>query len=289
MSDVVAVDVGGTRIRVARSDASAVHTVATPDRVDDVAHLVTELISSVSRRPKAIGIACAGLVDHRAGVVRWTPHAEGSDLGFGAIMQERYGVEAWVDNDANAAALAEARTGAGIGYRMVLMITVGTGIGAGLVIDGVVEHGRGHLGEVGHMTVADSPACVCGRTGCWEELAAGRALDRAAAGLEPGADGARLVAMAADGDSSAQAALDEMTGWLAVGIENLVLALDPDVVVLGGIVPAIGSALFDPLQARLGQARGPLAIIGVPPVSIAAHGDRAGLEGAMIGAMEKVT
>lgn len=282
----VGVDIGGTRVRAAMAGDPATISVATPSRLDELPAVVTDVIARLGEEPEAIGIACAGLVDHARGVVRWMPHASGRDVPMGETLAATFGVPVWVDNDASAAAMAEAVTGAGVGHRMVLTLTVGTGIGAGLVVDGVVERGRGHLGEVGHLRLAASPECACGRIGCWEELASGRALDRAASIIEPGADGARLVELARAGDDAATAAIAGVARWLAIGIENLVLTVDPDIVILGGIAPVIGSVLFEPLLDHVATQRGGLAVSGMPPIVLAAHGERAGLEGAIMGAME---
>lgn len=286
---IVGVDVGGSRIRVAAGRDGATATHPTPRVLDAIPDAIIDAIRGLDVVPEAVGVACAGLVDHGPGVLRWMPHATGRDVLIGHEISRAFGVPVWVDNDATAAAIAEAASGAGSGHRMVLMVTVGTGIGAGLVIDGVPERGRGHLGEVGHVRLADAPECACGRTGCWEELASGRALDRAARVIEPGSDGRRLVELARAANPASLEAISAAAGWLAVGIENLVLTLDPDVVVLGGILPAIGSVLLEPLQEHLGHAGGGLAVSGFPPVVVAAHGERAGLEGAIMGAEEALS
>lgn len=280
MSAILGVDIGGTHVRVGFEGDPDVLVVPTPGTLAEL----PDLLVAHAGHPAAVGVGCAGLVDHRRGVVRWMPHAGGRDLALGPILRDRLGVPVWVDNDATCAALAEARTGAGVGHRMVLTVTVGTGIGAGLVIDGAVERGRGHLGEVGHMRIASTGDCPCGRTGCWEEHASGRALDRAARTLEPGTDGSWLVQRAAAGDEAARAALAPVARALLTGIENLVLAFDPDVVVLGGIIPAAGPVLVEAITG--GVRDGGLAVTGLPPIVPARHGDRAGLEGAIIGVKE---
>jgi glucokinase len=282
MGRIVGIDIGGTRVRASIKGSGTLRTAPTPAALDALPGVIAGLVDGAD----AIGVGCAGLVDHASGVVRWMPHADGRDLALGETLEERFGVPVWVDNDANAATLGEARTGVGAGHRMVLGVMVGTGIGAGLVIEGRVERGRGHLGEVGHMRIAEHGDCRCGRVGCWEEHASGRALDRLAAALDPGADGAWLVARAAGGDAVAIGAVDSVARSLAVGIADLVFALDPDVVVLGGIVPTVGAALLEPVRSHLAATGGGIGIAGPPPVRLAAHGDRAGLEGAMIGAME---
>lgn len=283
---LVAVDVGGTRLRM-RAGALEVETAA-PAALQDLPTAIGCLVDELGVHPAAIGVGCAGMVDHDRGVVRWSPHLTGRDVALGPALSERWAVPAWVDNDANAAALAEARTGAGRGHRMVLLIAVGTGIGAGLVIAGRLERGRGHLGEVGHMVVADDPPCRCGRSGCWEAVASGTVLDRAAVSMLPGADGRWLVERAREGDPRARSEVARVGARLADGIGNLVLAFDPDVIVLGGIVAGIDDLLLGPMRARLADLGGGIAAVGLPPIVPAHHGDRAGLEGAMMGAEEVV-
>jgi glucokinase len=282
MADPIGVDVGGTSVRVMTGPGGVVRTMPSPSTLAEL----PALIGGCIEEPAAIGVGCTGLVDHALGLVRWSPHLVGRDLRLRHDLESRFGVPVWVDNDANVAALAEATTGAGVGHRMVLMITVGTGIGAGLVIDGRIERGRANLGEVGHMRVAETGTCACGRLGCWEVYASGRALDRGARALDPAADGAWLVERAREGDSLAMAAVEPMAAALALGIANLVLVLDPDVVVLGGMLPTAGDVVVAPLLDHLAAVRGGLTITGLPPIVLATHGDRAGLEGAIIGAME---
>lgn len=283
---LVAVDVGGTRLRM-RAGAIEVETAA-PAELQQLPAAIGWLVDELGVHPAAIGVGCAGMVDHDRGMVRWSPHLAGRDVALGPALRERWGVPTWVDNDANAAALAEARTGSGRGHRMVLMVAVGTGIGAGLVVEGSLERGRGHLGEVGHMVVAEGPPCRCGRAGCWEAVASGTALDRAAASMLPGADGRWLVERAREGDPQARGQVATVGTHLADGIGNLALAFDPDVIVLGGIVVGVGELLLGAMRERLADLRGGIAAVGLPPIVPAHHGDRAGLEGAMMGAEEVV-
>jgi glucokinase len=211
------------------------------------------------------------------------------------------GVPVVVDNDANLAALAEARLGAGTGYRMVLFVGLGTGIGGGLVIGGRVERGRGFLGELGHLTLDPSgPLCACGRRGCWEALVSGTALGRDAAALAAahplgavartaagtGPRGEHLEAAAASGDPAARSRLEAAGIWLGRGLANLVAALDPNVIVVGGAAAGAGEALLGPARAALAdwvEGRGYRA---PTPVVSARFGPQAGLVGAALAAGE---
>jgi len=288
----IAVDIGGTWTRVARIDSDPPRSpqttsrISTPLDLDELPGLLTEHIAALGP-VDAIGIGCAGLIDATDGLIKWMPHAQGRYVPLRATLVERFDVPVVVDNDANFAALAESRLGAGTGFRTVLMVTLGTGIGAGLVIAGTIEHGRGGLGEVGHMRLAAEPGCACGSSGCWETLISGRVLD-AEAGEIIGAEasGADLVDAAAAGNSSAIDALDRAGEWLGVGLGNLIVVLDPDVIVVGGGAAAAGDALLRPASRYLESRGGGLVVSGIPPILPAAFGPMAGLVGAALAARE---
>lgn len=284
MTDILGFDVGGTWIRAIGPGVGLDEAIRapTPGSVSEIPGVIGDMSSAAGwRSVDAVGIGCAGLVDHSSGVLRWMPHASGRDVALGPELVGLLGAPVWVDNDANAAALAEATDGSGAGHRLVVMVTVGTGIGLGMVVDGRVERGRAHLGEAGHMRVGDGPTCVCGRIGCWEEMASGRALDAAARSIRDGADGRWLLARCDEGDEGAIEAVDRVACSLWNGLESLALLLDPDVIVVGG---GVGPALLG--RGRRRQPAGSLGEVGLPKVVPAAFGAAAGLRGAMIGAME---
>ena len=288
----IAVDIGGTWTRIARIETDllpspeATTRISTPLDLGDLPDLLVEHIATLGVA-NAIGIGCAGLIDPSDGRIRWMPHADGRDIPLQAILSERFGVPVVVDNDANLAVLAESRLGAGVGFRMVLMVTLGTGIGAGLAIEQEIEPGRGGLGEVGHMRLAADPDCACGSSGCWETLVSGRVLDaEAEAIIGADASGVDLVEVAMAGNSSAADALDRAGEWLGVGLGNLIAVLDPDVIVIGGGAAAAGDALLRPASRYLGSRGGGLAVSGMPPILPAAFGPMAGLVGAALAARE---
>jgi glucokinase len=163
-----------------------------------------------------------------------------------------------VDNDANLAALAESRMGVAAGLDPMIMLTLGTGIGMGIIISDRIYRGRGFAGEVGHVTVEpDGQPCACGRRGCWETRVSGRLLDAEARRLlGPGASAADLVETARAGDSPAIEALAEAGRWLAVGVEALALAMDPAMVVVGGAAARAGDLLLGPARTRLEATEG---------------------------------
>lgn len=195
--------------------------------VDALAGLIGELGDVDS-----IGVGVPGLIT-LDGVMRASPNIPGSvDVAVGPELSHRLGRRVHVDNDGNLAALAEWRYGAGRGARNMWMVTLGTGIGGGHIVDGVVQRGvNGFAGEIGHMVVnPDGPRCTCGRKGCWEVYASGRGLKLLAAG-EPGES---VVERARRGDADAVTVLEAWARWVALGISNLTNFSDPDVIVIGG-------------------------------------------------------
>ncbi len=216
-----------------------------------------------------VGVSFGGHVDAARGVILRSVHVGGWE-GFPLRdhVRAEFGVPAQVENDANAAALAEARFGAGRGHSSLLYVTISTGIGGGLVVDGQIYRGaHGMAREIGHTVVApDGLLCPCGRRGCLEAVAAGPAIARAAqARLDADPSlASRLrgqatlraedVAQAArDGDTLALATLDTAFTYLGLGLANAVNLLDPGLVVLGGGVTRIGAPLFDRVCAVVAE------------------------------------
>lgn len=283
---ILAVDAGGTSLRIARFEAGSITPGAALERATPgESRSLTETIASAAGELApcaAVGVAIAGLVDHARGRLVWSPHVSGS-LDLGPDLSGALGIPVTVDNDANAAGLAEATHGAGIGHRMVLMVTVGTGIGGALVIDGRVERGRGFLGEIGHIPVDGAATlCQCGLLGCWEAVASGTALDRAAADLlGPPATGRDLVA-AAEHDDAARRALIGVARWFGVGLGALIGVFDPDVIVVGGGVGGIGPAFLDPALDAMADAVTGGSARSATPVVLARFGEGAGLVGAAL-------
>lgn len=246
----------------------------------------------------AIGVGAPGLVD-AAGTLRFSPHLPGL-VGLpiaDAVAAGGPSAAVWVGNDATAAGWAEARTGAARGAADVLMVTLGTGIGGGMVRAGrLVEGAHRFAGEFGHMVVdPHGPLCPCGKQGCWERYASGSGLgllgreaavaDRARrvaalAGGDPEAvRGEHVTVAAAEGDAEALAVVARFSWWLALGLANLVNILDPEVVVLGGGTSAAGAVVLDPVRAAfadLVEAAGERQV----RIELAAHGERAGAVGA---------
>lgn len=297
----VGIDVGGTKaLGVALDRDGQVIDEAravTPRGEGSVDALIEELaeLTDRLRADGEVGVGVPGLVT-TAGVMRAAPNLDGvADLDVAARLGERTGLEVSVDNDATCAALAEWRLGHGSGIDDFVMVTLGTGIGGGLVAGGVLQRGfNGFAGEIGHMMIDPSGlTCACGRTGCWETVGSGNGLGRLArAAAHEGrfaagegvaeVTGEVVYGLAVDGDVEAMAVVDEWADWVAIGLSNLTNILDPGMFVLGGglatgadvYLPAIHRAFAD----RLYQPK----LRTVPPVAFSTLGYRAGAIGAAL-------
>jgi glucokinase len=302
----IGVDIGGTKVlATAVSSSGRVLRTArrtTPGRrveaslVEDALTAAVEEIAGV-RRIGAIGIAAAGFVDAQGERVRFAPHLPWRDEGVRARLAERWSAPVVLDNDANCAARAELTYGAVGDAADALVITMGTGIGGAVVLDGAVHRGHnGMAGEFGHMQVVPGGLpCECGGTGCWEQYSSGNALGRlarAAVGARPtamdaacGGDpeqltGPMITDAALAGDPAALEAFATVGDWLGVGVANMVAAFDPEIVVIGGGLSAAGDLLLDPARKALRESLVGAEHRTVPPVVRAALGPEAGAIGA---------
>jgi glucokinase len=278
---LLGVDIGGTKVAVGLVDRGG--KILTQGRKPMVAngtaeaalHAVTEAIDSISAAAgggiQSIGICAPGPLDPKSGVVLNPPNLPcWRNFPLAEKIRSIYNLPVKVDNDANAAALAETRWGAARGYRYVFYATIGTGIGTGIVFDGRIYHGNtGSAGEGGHVSIDyNGPVCGCGKRGCIEILAAGpaigaRARAKFAASSRPSvildlANGnvagitSELVGKAyAAGDRLAREILLETVELLAPWVGNIIDLLDPDVLVMGGGVAAMLSPFFDEIKNRL--------------------------------------
>ncbi|MDX1449435.1 MAG: ROK family protein, partial [Acidimicrobiia bacterium] len=246
---------GGTWLKLAVLDADRiVHSDKMPLPPSGTASFVQDLAAKAVEQHAAdtLGVGLAGLVRFPEGELVWGPHLDHQAVPYRQVLEQRLGIPVVVDNDANLAVYAEWRMGAAQDHDPVLMVAVGTGIGVGVVAGGRIFRGGSFAGESGHMTVdPNGGPCACGRRGCWETVVSGTRLDRLAAERHDSATGADLVAWAADGDEWAGAVLAEVGEWLGRGIVTLVLAFDPQLVVVGGAVSAAGELLLEPAARRL--------------------------------------
>jgi glucokinase len=206
--------------------------------------------------------------------VRYSPNLPGAvELPVAALLAEATGLPVHAENDATCATWAELELGAARGARDVLLVALGTGIGGGWVVDGELVRGaHGFAGEIGHMVVvAGGIPCVCGRRGCWERYASGTAL---------GGEGVTLAAR--EGDPGALAKFDELAGWVAIGLVNLVQAIDVQRIVIGGGLAEASDVLLPRIQRAYDEhAVSPQHRPRVDIVA-AALGDRAGAIGAAL-------
>jgi glucokinase len=256
---VIGIDVGGTKIlgavvaadgslgarREVRTDRSSAEGL-----LETIARVAEELLRGERRAP--VGIGLPSRVDQRSGRVAASVNIPFNDVDVRGWMSERLGKPVAIDNDANAAAIAEWRVGAGKGVDDMVMLTLGTGVGGGLILNGRPFRGATGVGaELGHVVIDfDGPECPCGGHGHLEIYASGLAADAAARKLiGPDADGRDLVARARQGDAGPREALAEIGRRLGAGILGIVNVFDPDLVVIGGGFAAAGSLLLDPARA----------------------------------------
>jgi glucokinase len=298
----IGVDIGGTKVAAGLVDSSGeishktrAPMVATGDAATGFAAVKAAVDAVFSGAVTGIGLCSPGPLDPKTGVVLNPPNVPcWRNYPLAAEVERVFGVPARVDNDANAAGLAEALWGAGVGYTNVFYATLGTGIGTGIVIDKKIYHGRtGSAAEGGHMTIDyHGPECPCGKRGCIEALASGPNIARRAqARLTPTS---RIVQLAGsleqvrsehvgqafrEGDAAAIEVLTETAHLLTVWLGNIVDLLEPDVMVVGGGVAELMSSFFESISKTLPQ----WSInrrAGEIPLLMARYGADAGIAGA---------
>ncbi len=293
----VGVDVGGTKVlAVELAGAAGDLVVASSAQVPmpgrsasdaDVEEAVARAALEVAggRPLTGVGLSAAGLVDRAGGRVRFAAHLPWRDAPVRERLANLFGVPVVVDNDANCAAYAELAAGALRGISSALLVTVGTGIGGAVVVDGRVIRGANDMaGEFGHMQVVpDGLACECGLRGCWEQYCSGRALERVVrVALGSHLDGPEVADLARSGNQPALQAFASVGTWLGVGIAGLVSALDPAVVVVGGGVSAVGDLLLEPARHGLLDSLQATGYRQVPPIVPTRFGPEAGAVGAAL-------
>ena len=292
MSLTIGIDVGGTKVAGGVVDETgtilAKHRVSTPARD---AEATTESIVAVietlraQHEVEAVGVAIAGFVDATRSIVYFAPNLLGwRDGPLRVEIEKRVGLPAVVENDANAAAWGEARFGAAHGEQFIVCVTLGTGVGGGIIAGGELFRGGYGVGaEIGHIQMVENGRlCGCGQRGCWEQYASGGALvrdarERAAEaredaqlllglgdGTPEGITGEHVTVAGHAGDPVAVAAFDGLGHWVGQGLADLAAVLDPECFVLGGGVSEAGDLLLAPTRASFeqlltGHGRRPLA------------------------------
>ena len=311
---VIGVDVGGTKLLAGAVDAGlAVHhraqrssqDLATGELLDALAAMVREAADAAPGPLLGAGFGVPGVLDRRTGIVAACPHLPLEGVRFQALMEERLGMPVAVDNDANCAMLAEWRHGAAMGCDDAAMLTVGTGVGGGIVCGGELVRGAsGGAAELGHMVVVlDGPPCQgeCPGTGHLEWYASGNAIGRAGevqAGEHPGSalarelgdgreiTGALVTELAHDGDEPARAAIAEVGRALGAGMVTLVNVFNPERIVVGGGAIAAGELLLGPARLEVAERAMP-SLRDVVEIVPARFGADAGLLGAATLAFEE--
>lgn len=279
---VLAVDVGGTKILAALVSSTGevlarrrqpTMASAGPDAViQDIFKAVDILLAENKTEISGIGLAVAGLIDSEKGIVTTSPNLPGwEDVPLKAAFSQKYGVPTLLVNDASAAAWGEYCLGAGWGFKNLVYLTVSTGIGGGLVLDGQLYLGSGGAaGELGHMIIdKNGPQDACGNLGCLESLASGKAIAgeaikrlengetstlRQMAGGDIKSITAREVAEAAsEGDSLSLDVTRQAAVNLGLGLVNIVNIFNPDVIAIGGGVSNMGELLLEPARQLVAE------------------------------------
>jgi glucokinase len=309
MFNVIGVDIGGTNYRVGLFDHEGRRLMVVEEPTDrpggrewmleQIQRHITSLRQKSDFPVRACGFSFGGPVDYAAQKVT-SFHAPGwADFELGRWAQETIGLASRVDNDANAGAWGEFRFGAGQGSRSLFYITVSTGIGGGLILEGKPFRGKDHLaGELGHIPVSDSGVvCSCGGRGCLETFCSATAIALRGRGLaerkpetiaralelgggDPrGVTAAHVFQAAAEGETGAAYIVREAARWLARGLMMVVRLINPDVIVLGGGVAKAGQVLLDPVQQCMEEMGSP-TLRSSTEVTLAELGDYSPLYGA---------
>lgn len=263
----VGVDIGGSKIAAAWVDEDGLidravvtkhHARHEDELLPVLLQTIRKVVQGAGSEAPAIGLACAGTVDHAKGLVVHSPNLPLADTPLRRHVEEVFGSPVVLENDVNAALVAEYRLGAARGFQHAVMITLGTGIGGALLLDGRIYRGaQGAAGEIGH-TVVDrhGEPCRCGRRGCLEAYVGAGAFERIGfrtVGLfERGAFTGELIGrLAREGSAAALEALDDLGQWLGVGLANITNIFNPEVIVIGGGLAELDELLLAPARAEL--------------------------------------
>ena len=309
---VLAIDIGGTKLAAGIVDTEGrilargeVPTLAA-EGLEPVLGRIVGLGRGLLSRPEVadvsvhrVGVGCAGPVDLKAGIVFNPPNLPGwFRVPLIDHLQQALALPAVLENDANAAALGEFHYGAGRGAQTIVYLTVSTGIGGGIILNGKVWHGlKDAAGEVGHMTVCpDGPLCGCGNRGCLEAMASGtsiarRAREAVAAGRQTGLSeisaltSVDVVRLAQAGDVVAREVWDSTVTYLGIGVAAVITILAPERIVIGGGVTRAGDFLFKPVREEV-LRRVKLVPVESVPIVPAALGPDVGILGAAAVALD---
>ena len=306
-SNTIGIDVGGTKVLGGVVSATGeILATARRDTPREGGRALTQAIADVANElgqefeSEAIGVSAAGFISSDRKTILATPNIAGwNGVDLDNELTEILGKRIVLENDANAAAWGEAKFGAGIGKKNVLLLTIGTGIGGGIIADGKLHRGAfGIAAEIGHIRVVpDGLLCGCGAKGCFEQYGSGSALMRhtreliaedASAGKAllsrgdgtiDGLTGASITEAARAGDSVALAAFARTGDWLGAGIASLSVVLDPECVIIGGGVVDAGELLLKPIREGVARYMPFAGKHPYPEIIAATLGNEAGLVG----------
>ncbi len=295
---VGAVDIGGTKIAVgvvndeggvlASTECPTDPQRGFPDAADRISAMLRTCAARANANIEGIGIGCTGPVYPMTGLigdVDFIKEWEGANPV--QVLSERFGVTAAMENDADAAALGEAYWGAGSGLKHMIFVTVGTGIGGGIVLDGKLYRGvDGAHPELGHHIIdATGPQCFCGARGCWEILARGPAMTQwmevqaPTGAYDCSLTAKRICELAREGDALAKQTVEREAHYLGLGLANLVTLFTPEVIVLGGSVMGSASLFMDGIKAEIRRNCGTVPYEKTE-IRLASLGPQSGLIGA---------
>ncbi len=276
---ILGFDVGGTKISVVLGDDSGkilgsqrkptVRHLGSKRLAEDLINMGHSLLDKFNlKKPDAIGVIFAGLVNSERGIVLTSPNILGlGNFPISKVLEEEFETKVYLENDATAATIAERIFGSGKNIDNFVYITLSTGIGGGAFIDGKLYRGaHGMAGEFGHMVVmSNGPICGCGRRGCLEAIASGKGIARRVAenvtavkeselysNIRPSdIDARKVFEFKKKGDMFSQLIIEETIYYLAVGIVNIIDLFDPDAVIIGGGIANAGDELFKPLRVAV--------------------------------------
>ncbi|MBT2393775.1 MULTISPECIES: ROK family glucokinase [Streptomyces] len=274
MGLTIGVDIGGTKIAAGVVDEEGTiletHKVPTPSTAQGIVDAICSAVAGAGEghQIEAVGIGAAGYVDDKRATVLFAPNIDWRHEPLKDKVEQRVGLPVVVENDANAAAWGEYRFGAGQGHEDVICITLGTGLGGGIIIGNKLRRGRfGVAAEFGHIRVVpDGLLCGCGSQGCWEQYASGRALvrygkQRANAtpenaeillglgdGTVEGIEGRHISEAARQGDPVAVDSYRELARWVGAGLADLASLFDPSAFIVGGGLSDEGELVLDPIR-----------------------------------------
>lgn len=275
----IGVDIGGTNVKIAIVDnkghiaySNSVPTGAemgyqyTISNIKSVIYTSLKETDITKEQIGGIGMGLPGQIDSDNGIVRLLPNIHGwVNVPLAQIMEQEFGLKTKVDNDVRCATLGEYKYGAGKGYKNIICITVGTGIGSGIILNGQLIRGANmSAGEMGHMTLQDchGPICGCGNTGCLEAYASGPSIVATAKKYTLGGKSSKFSELAANkpitsqivaeaakmGDNVARTIFRETGYWLGIALANVVNLLNPEVIIIGGGVAQAGDLLINPVK-----------------------------------------